>query len=47
MKPIVIKRDDGSKASFSRDRIQAAVESAADQVTSEITIYALNVALAD
>ncbi|WP_332402952.1 anaerobic ribonucleoside-triphosphate reductase [Vibrio metschnikovii] len=45
MKPIVIKRD-GSKASFSRDRIQAAVESAADQVTSEIAIYALNVALA-
>lgn len=45
MKPIVIKRD-GSKASFSRDRIQAAVESAAEQVTSEIAIYALNVALA-
>ncbi|EKO3926838.1 anaerobic ribonucleoside-triphosphate reductase [Vibrio metschnikovii] len=45
MKPIVIKRD-GSKASFSRDRIQAAVESAADQVISEIAIYALNVALA-
>ncbi|EKO3585726.1 anaerobic ribonucleoside-triphosphate reductase [Vibrio metschnikovii] len=45
MKPIVIKRD-GSKASFSRDRIQAAVESAADQVTSEIAIYALNIALA-
>lgn len=45
MKPIVVKRD-GSKASFSRDRIQAAVESAAEQVTSEIAIYALNVALA-
>ncbi len=45
MKPIVIKRD-GSKAPFSRDRIQSAVESAADQVTSDIAIYALNVALA-
>ncbi|ELS3714437.1 NTP reductase large subunit [Vibrio fluvialis] len=45
MKPIVIKRD-GSKAPFNRDRIQAAVESAADEVSSEIAIYALNVALA-
>ncbi|WP_371373279.1 anaerobic ribonucleoside-triphosphate reductase [Thalassotalea aquiviva] len=45
MKPIVIKRD-GSRATFSRDRIQAAVESAADKITKEIAIYALNVALA-
>ncbi|MCK6263631.1 anaerobic ribonucleoside-triphosphate reductase [Vibrio sp. ZSDE26] len=45
MKPIVIKRD-GSRAPFSRDRIQAAVESAAENVDKEIAIYALNVALA-
>ncbi|WP_391090746.1 anaerobic ribonucleoside-triphosphate reductase [Vibrio sp. NH-UV-68] len=45
MKPIVIKRD-GSRAPFSRDRIQAAVESAAEHVDNEIAIYALNVALA-
>ncbi|EGU37579.1 anaerobic ribonucleoside-triphosphate reductase [Vibrio scophthalmi] len=45
MKPIVIKRD-GSRAPFSRDRIQAAVEAAADQVDNEIAIHALNVALA-
>lgn len=45
MKPIVIKRD-GSKAPFNRDRIQAAVESAADHADQEIAIYALNVALA-
>ncbi|MCF8777923.1 anaerobic ribonucleoside-triphosphate reductase [Vibrio sp. IRLE0018] len=45
MKPIVIKRD-GSRAPFSRDRIQAAVESAAEHVDKEIAIYALNVALA-
>ncbi len=45
MKPIVIKRD-GSKAPFNRDRIQAAVESAAEQADQEIAIYALNVALA-
>lgn len=45
MKPIVIKRD-GSRAPFSRDRIQAAVEAAADNVDKEIAIYALNVALA-
>lgn len=45
MKPIVIKRD-GSRAPFSRDRIQAAVEAAADTVDKEIAIYALNVALA-
>ncbi|WP_068717498.1 anaerobic ribonucleoside-triphosphate reductase [Vibrio tritonius] len=45
MKPIVIKRD-GSKAPFARDRIQAAVESAADHLTNDIAIYALNVALA-
>lgn len=45
MKPIVIKRD-GSKAPFNRDRIQSAVESAADHADQEIAIYALNVALA-
>ncbi|EOX3395960.1 anaerobic ribonucleoside-triphosphate reductase [Vibrio cholerae] len=45
MKPIVIKRD-GSKAPFNRDRIQAAVESAAEHADQEIAIYALNVALA-
>lgn len=45
MKPIVIKRD-GSKAPFNRDRIQAAVESAANHADQEIAIYALNVALA-
>lgn len=45
MKPIVIKRD-GSKAAFCRDRIQAAVESAATHPDKEIAIYALNVALA-
>lgn len=45
MNPIVIKRD-GSRAPFSRDRIQAAVESAAEQSNKEFAIYALNVALA-
>jgi len=45
VKPIVIKRD-GSRAPFSRDRIQAAVEAAAEHVDKEIAIYALNVALA-
>ncbi|WP_337227365.1 anaerobic ribonucleoside-triphosphate reductase [Vibrio cholerae] len=45
MKPIIIKRD-GSKAPFNRDRIQAAVESAAEHADQEIAIYALNVALA-
>lgn len=45
MKPIVIKRD-GSKAPFNRDRIQAAVESAAEHADQGIAIYALNVALA-
>lgn len=45
MKPVVIKRD-GSKAPFSRDRIQSAVESAAEDVSNEVAIYALNVALA-
>jgi anaerobic ribonucleoside-triphosphate reductase len=45
VKPIVIKRD-GSRAPFSRDRIQAAVEAAAENVDKEIAIYALNVALA-
>ncbi|MBF9002726.1 anaerobic ribonucleoside-triphosphate reductase [Vibrio nitrifigilis] len=45
MKPIVIKRD-GSEAPFDRDRIQAAVESAADHITNDVAIYALNVALA-
>jgi len=45
VKPIVIKRD-GSKAAFSRDRIQSAVEAAAKQPDKETVIYALNVALA-
>ncbi|MDR9830487.1 anaerobic ribonucleoside-triphosphate reductase [Vibrio sp. FNV 38] len=45
MNPIVIKRD-GSRAPFSRDRIQAAVESAAEHSNKELAIYALNVALA-
>ncbi len=45
MKPIVIKRD-GTKAPFNRERIQAAVESAAEHADQEIAIYALNVALA-
>lgn len=45
MKSIVIKRD-GSRAPFSRDRIQAAVEAASEQADKEIAIYALNVALA-
>ncbi|OXX25550.1 anaerobic ribonucleoside-triphosphate reductase, partial [Vibrio sp. V06_P1A73T115] len=45
MKPIVIKRD-GSRAPFNRDRIQSAVESAAEHIDKEIAIYALNVALA-
>jgi len=45
VKPIVIKRD-GSKAPFNRDRIQAAVESAAEHADQDIAIYALNVALA-
>ncbi len=45
MKTRVIKRD-GSKAPFCRDRIQAAVEAAADHVDKETAIYALNVALA-
>ncbi|NOH96947.1 anaerobic ribonucleoside-triphosphate reductase [Vibrio sp. 99-70-13A1] len=45
MKSIVIKRD-GSRAPFSRDRIQAAVEAAAEKVSQDIAIYALNVALA-
>ncbi|NLS13327.1 anaerobic ribonucleoside-triphosphate reductase [Vibrio sp. SM6] len=45
MKPVVIKRD-GSRAPFCRDRIQAAVESAAENVDKDIAIYALNVALA-
>ncbi len=45
MKPIVIKRD-GSMAAFNRDRIQAAVESAAKHPDKETAIYALNVALA-
>lgn len=45
MKPIVIKRD-GSKVPFNRDRIQAAVESAAEHADQDIAIYALNVALA-
>ncbi|NAZ93737.1 anaerobic ribonucleoside-triphosphate reductase [Vibrio toranzoniae] len=45
MKSIVIKRD-GSRAPFSRDRIQAAVEAASDKSDKEIAIYALNVALA-
>nr|WP_202884078.1 anaerobic ribonucleoside-triphosphate reductase [Vibrio sp. S12_S33] len=45
VKPIVIKRD-GSRVPFNRDRIQSAVESAAEHVDQEIAIYALNVALA-
>ncbi|MDW6004519.1 anaerobic ribonucleoside-triphosphate reductase [Vibrio mangrovi] len=45
MKPIVIKRD-GSRAAFHRDRIQAAVEAAAEHTDKELAIYALNVALA-
>ncbi len=45
MKTRVIKRD-GSQAPFCRDRIQAAVEAAADHVDKEKAIYALNVALA-
>ncbi|PMO04369.1 anaerobic ribonucleoside-triphosphate reductase [Vibrio splendidus] len=45
MKSIVIKRD-GSRAPFSRDRIQAAVEAASDKADKEIAIYALNAALA-
>ncbi len=45
MKPVVIKRD-GSSAVFNRDRIQSAVEAAAEHVNKEIAIYALNVALA-
>jgi ribonucleoside-triphosphate reductase len=45
VKPVVIKRD-GSSAVFNRDRIQAAVEAAADHGNKEIAIYALNVALA-
>jgi len=45
VKSIVIKRD-GSRAPFSRDRIQAAVEAASDKADKEIAIYALNVALA-
>lgn len=45
VKPIVIKRD-GSRVPFNRDRIQAAVESAADRTNNDIAIYALNVALA-
>nr|WP_214650544.1 anaerobic ribonucleoside-triphosphate reductase [Vibrio anguillarum] len=44
VKPIVIKRD-GSRAPFNRDRIQSAVESAAEHIDKEIAIYALNVAL--
>lgn len=45
MKPVVIKRD-GSRAPFSRDRIQSAVERASEKVTNKIAIHALNVAFA-
>ncbi|MDF2154501.1 anaerobic ribonucleoside-triphosphate reductase [Vibrio sp. CAU 1672] len=45
MKPIVIKRD-GSRAPFNRDRIQSAVEAAAENKDKDVAIYALNVALA-
>lgn len=45
MKAIVIKRD-GSKASFSKDRIQAAVESAATEKTAEMKDYAASLAQA-
>ncbi|MCY9874850.1 anaerobic ribonucleoside-triphosphate reductase [Vibrio barjaei] len=45
MKTIVIKRD-GSRASFTKDRIEAAVVSAAEHADKELEIYAKNVALA-
>ncbi len=44
VKPIVIKRD-GSRAPFNRDRIQAAVEAAAEIKDKDVDIFALNVAL--
>lgn len=44
MKPVVIKRD-GSRASFVRDRIEAAVKSAADHCDEMLELYAKNVAL--
>ncbi|WP_112478048.1 anaerobic ribonucleoside-triphosphate reductase [Vibrio variabilis] len=45
MKTIVIKRD-GSRAPFTKDRIEAAVVSAAEHADKELEIYAKNVALA-
>ncbi|SEG01653.1 anaerobic ribonucleoside-triphosphate reductase [Vibrio hangzhouensis] len=45
MKTIVIKRD-GSRAPFTKDRIEAAVVSAAEHADKELGIYAKNVALA-
>lgn len=41
----VIKRD-GAKVLFDRDRIQLAVEAAADEVDDDIALYAFNIALA-
>ncbi len=45
MKTIVIKRD-GSRAPFTKDRIETAVVSAAEHADKELEIYAKNVALA-
>ncbi len=45
MKPIVIKRD-GSRAPFTKDRIEAAVVSAAEHADKELELYAKEVALA-
>lgn len=45
MKTIVIKRD-GSRAPFTKDRIEAAVVSAAEHADKEFELYAKNVALA-
>ncbi|GMQ48740.1 anaerobic ribonucleoside-triphosphate reductase [Vibrio sp. 10N] len=45
MKTIVIKRD-GSRAPFTKDRIEAAVVSAAERADKELEIYAKNVAVA-
>jgi ribonucleoside-triphosphate reductase len=45
VKTIVIKRD-GSRAPFTKDRIEAAVVSAAEHADKELEIYAKNVALA-
>jgi ribonucleoside-triphosphate reductase len=45
VKPIVIKRD-GSRAPFTKDRIEAAVVSAAEHADKELELYAKEVALA-